>query len=97
MDCGKWTHFKPLTEKDFILFYEATKELCGAEYKPVLVATQVVKGTNYEFICNATSVTNPPMNYIAKITIYYPLYCEECTAPRITSICRMECECKCNS
>lgn len=92
MAVGGWTPFRFLTEEDYILFCKATQKLYGVKYEPVLVSTQMVAGTNYAFICNATTTTNPPMNYIAKVTIYQPLYYGENTAPQITDICKMICE-----
>lgn len=70
---GGWTKFRPVTEEDFAVFNEALNGLVGVSYEPLIVATQLVNGTNYRFICNATTMTNPPSDYLAEITIFKPL------------------------
>ncbi|MGO0881518.1 hypothetical protein ACTPDI_01955 [Clostridioides difficile] len=48
--------------------------LKGVDYEPLIVATQVVAGTNFKFICNATAITNPPKDYLAEIIIFKALF-----------------------
>ena len=72
MFTGGWTDFCALRAEDESLFKE-TMTLKGVDYKPFAVATQVVNGTNYKFLCNATAVTNPPRRFLAQVIIYAPL------------------------
>lgn len=69
---GGWTAFRSLTEEDKALFNKVMKVMLGVTYKPIVVATQVVNGINYCFICRATMVTNPPVEYNAEVIIYQP-------------------------
>lgn len=59
---GGWTVSKArysfLTSAQKTVFKKATKNLTGVNYKAVaVVATQVVAGTNYAFLCQGTTVT----------------------------------------
>ena len=82
---GGWSKFRAVEEEDLKVFNEAVGMLEGVGYEPLIVSTQVVAGTNFKFICNATSVTNPPQNYLAEIVVFIPLPCDEHNAT-ITSI-----------
>lgn len=65
---GAYTPFKPVTEADVELFREKLGSLEGVGYEPLLVAVQgSVNPPNYLYICNATSVTNPPRDYLAAV------------------------------
>ena len=47
-----------------------TAELTGASYKPLIyVGTQVVRGVNYWFICQVTTVTAQPKKKIVKLAV----------------------------
>lgn len=82
---GGWSKFRTVEEDDLKVFNEAVGMLKGVDYEALIVATQVVAGTNYKFICNATSVTNPPHDYLVEIVVFKPLPCDEHDAT-ITSI-----------
>ncbi|AVD36127.1 hypothetical protein [Clostridioides difficile] len=82
---GGWSKFRAVEEEDLKVFNEAVGMLKGVDYEPLIVATQIVAGTNFKFICNATSVTNPPHDYLAEIIIFNPLPCDKQKAT-ITSI-----------
>ena len=45
----------------------------GVSYTPESVATQVVAGTNYRFICTAKTATPGPETYEAEIIVFQPL------------------------
>ena len=47
--------------------------LDGVGYTPLSVQSQVVKGTNYRFLCEATTVTLEPQTSQAMVTVYKPL------------------------
>lgn len=86
MLCGGYTKFRPVTEDDVKLFEEALKGLVGVAYEPLIVATQVVSGTNFKFICNAEAAVLNPHPYLAEITIFQPLPQAEEAKPVITGI-----------
>ena len=72
MFAGGWSEFCALNPQEEALF-QKTMTLKGVDYKPFAVATQLVNGTNYKFLCNATTVTNPPRLFLAQVVIYQPL------------------------
>nr|UWI50714.1 hypothetical protein NZ312_03195 [Clostridioides difficile] len=84
--CGGWSKFRPVEKEEVEIFNEAVGMLKGVDYEPLIVATQVVAGTNFKFICNATAITNPPKDYLAEIIIFKALPCEENSNATITSI-----------
>lgn len=51
---GEWTALRVLNPNDLSDFEAALKKHVGVKYAPLLVATQVVSGTNYCFICKAS-------------------------------------------
>ena len=55
--CGGYTGQRPLEASDRELFRRATTGMTGVSYTPESVATQVVAGTNYRFICTAKTTT----------------------------------------
>lgn len=73
MMCGGFSEFKQVTEEELAIFKEATEGLLGVSYEPLIVAKQIVAGTNYKFICNATAITLHPQPYLAALTIFKPL------------------------
>lgn len=82
MIAGGYSKFRDLTEDESKLFEGLVSQMVGGHYEPFAVATQIVAGTNYKFLCNATLVTNPPKDYTAKVVVFAPLDGE----PSITSI-----------
>lgn len=71
--CGGWTPVRELTEEDLQVFNEAMEGLVGVGYTPLSVQSQVVKGTNYRFLCEATTVTAEPRTFQAVVFVYKPL------------------------
>ena len=56
------------------IFDKASEGLVGATYTPKeLVATQVVAGTNYKFLCDGVKTTNPPVKGEYYVTVYKDL------------------------
>ena len=56
------------------MFKKALVGLTGASYTPKeLVATQVVAGTNYKFLCDGVKTTNPIVTGTYYVTIYKDL------------------------
>lgn len=77
MLCGGFTKFRPVTEEDVKVFNDAKGMLLGVTYEPLIVATQLVAGTNYKFICNAEAAVLHPNPYLAEISVFQPLPSEE--------------------
>ena len=70
---GQWTGFdftiSPEAQK---VFKEAMEHIVGVKYTPVAVATQVVAGMNYCFICEGQVVYPGSPETAFKIYIYVP-------------------------
>jgi len=70
---GGWqeVEFPAMTEDAAVAFRKATDGLVGVDYVPVaLLSTQVVAGTNYRILCEATTVyPGAEMHYVV-MTIY---------------------------
>lgn len=85
---GGYSQTRSLTQSEEQLFQSATASIEGVDYEPVNVATQVVAGTNYRFLCKAREQQGNRKKYYAVVVIYKPLAGEG--EPRITSIVREE-------
>lgn len=73
-EVGGYTKFsKKVKGKTKKIFKKATQQLTGASYEPLAVATQVVSGLNYKFICNARTISPNPVDDLAIITVYQSL------------------------
>jgi len=75
---GGWeipvTEGNALTEDAQAAFDKATEQLLGVDYKPVaLLATQVVAGTNYCILCQATAVVPNAKPYWTLLYLYADL------------------------
>ena len=73
---GEWTQleFPTMTTEAQAAFDKAMEGLVGVNYVPVeLLGTQVVAGTNYRILCNATGVYPGAEPYQAIVTIYQDL------------------------
>ena len=68
------------------VFTTALAVLTGVSYTPFAVATQLVSGTNYSFLCNSKTVYPGATNQVAIVNIYQPLEGD----PHITEIRRFE-------
>lgn len=78
-----WSHFNfNISPEARAVFAAALHGFVGVSYKPLAVATQIVAGTNYCFLCEATVVYPGATPYAAKLYIYKPLE----GAPHITQI-----------
>lgn len=82
--CGGYTQQRTPTADELKLFSGALAEIDGAGYTPESVATQVVAGTNYRFVCKTVAATRDAPTYQTEVIIYQPL--PECGEPKITSI-----------
>lgn len=84
---GGWTGFNftipPEAQK---VFDAALHGFSGVDYTPIAVASQVVAGSNYCFLCKAKAVYPNAPEFVAKVYIYQPLQ----GAPHITHIERVQ-------
>ncbi|MBR4164303.1 MAG: hypothetical protein IKR11_12335 [Solobacterium sp.] len=73
---GGWTITDSLTvtEEAQNAFDKAMENLTGVNYTPLgLLGTQLVSGTNYCFICEASVVIPDPVPYYAVVSVYQNL------------------------
>ncbi len=64
---GGYTDQRPLTAEDSAVFATATKDYAYLKLAPLSVATQVVAGTNYLFVCTTSGFNRPPTETMVKI------------------------------
>lgn len=86
MEChpipGGWFGFHDVSREEKMVFDAAMEGFVGVKYDPMQVATQVVAGMNYCYLCKATIVIPEATTYPALVRIYQPL----AGKPHITSI-----------
>ncbi|MCL2109322.1 MAG: hypothetical protein FWH20_08275 [Oscillospiraceae bacterium] len=70
---GGYSEFRGLTDEDWEVFEEAMLSWTGVRYQPFAVATQVVSGTNYRFLCTAKDVYPGAQPTTKKVVIYKDL------------------------
>ena len=68
---GGFSEQRPLTAEDSAAFAEATKDYAYLGLKPLSVATQVVAGTNYLFVCEMKAFGGPATQ--TNVKIFKPL------------------------
>ena len=64
---GGYTEQRPLTAEDSAVFAAATKDYAYLKLAPLSVATQVVAGTNFLFVCTTSGFNRPPTETMVKI------------------------------
>lgn len=73
-NAGGWTDFDfNVSETAQAVFKEALTGLVGVSYSPLAVATQIVSGTNFCFLCKAQPVYPGAQGFVAQVYIYKPL------------------------
>jgi hypothetical protein len=70
---GGYGPFEPLDAKTKDIFAKALTGLTGVGYTPLIVATQVVAGTNYLYMCNGHVVAPDAPSYPVEVIIFQPL------------------------
>jgi predicted secreted protein len=70
---GGWTAFAPVDKDSAGVLQEALQGFSGTGYTPLLVAKQLVAGTNYLFVCNARIVYPSAPGYAVVVKVYRPL------------------------
>ena len=73
-----------LSDEELAIFEQATSGLQGVEYKPMNVATQIVAGVNYRFLCKGKEQERGGKKFYAVIVVHKPL--PNAGEPRIISI-----------
>lgn len=87
---GAYTLYHVVTEEETEIFNEAMATTIGVDYEPLLVATQLVAGINYRFVCNARALTLSSTPYLAEVTIFVPLPSATSQKPVCVTIKRLE-------
>lgn len=88
VSCGGYTAFRAVTPADLDVFEKAMKPIMGVQYKPLSVATQVVAGINYKFVCDMIIISAEPFSAgVAIVTIFESL--DKSVEPRVTAIQRL--------
>ena len=64
---GGYSDQRPLTAEDSAVFAAATKDYAYLKLRPLSVATQVVAGTNFLFVCETSGFNRPPTETMVKI------------------------------
>lgn len=67
---GGFTSFREITKEEISLFEKAMNGLVGVRYTPLAVATQVVNGINYSYLCDSMVVVPGAVNYNALVIIH---------------------------
>jgi hypothetical protein len=70
---GGWSPFAPLDKEAKHAFDTAISGLVGVQYTPVAYSSQIVNGTNYNFLCQATPAYPGAVSYSAHVYVYQPL------------------------
>jgi hypothetical protein len=71
---GGWTKYKTEIDKEALeVFKEAMNGLAGVNYEPFAFSSQIVSGTNYNFLCNSQVVYPESPNELSVVKIYKPL------------------------
>lgn len=87
MIAGGYSQQREPNAEELALFKQVTAELDGVKYTPETVATQVVAGRNYRFVCKAVTATREPKTYKAEVVVYQPLPGQG--EPRISKITKL--------
>ena len=69
---GGYGPFEPLDAKTKDIFAKAMAGLAGVGYTPLIVATQIVAGANYLYMCNAEGVYPGATRYPVEVIIFQP-------------------------
>lgn len=70
---GGYSKTRRLSDAEREMFTTVTSSIEGVEYSPMNVATQVVAGTNYRFLCKARETKGSHKRFYAAIVIHQPL------------------------
>lgn len=80
---GGWSNYNPVDQRAREIFEQAMNGLMGVHYVPFLYKTQLVAGTNYEFVCLSKVIYPNARWSVAKVSIFQPFQGPaECTGIR---------------
>ena len=88
---GGYSESRRLTDREKELFDEYVARIGDVEYEALNVATQIVAGTNYRFLCKAREIKadgKRGKKFYAVVVLYRPL--PGPGEPRVTSIERQK-------
>jgi hypothetical protein len=74
---GGYVLHQEVGEKEIEIFKAALKGWVGVDYNPLAVASQVVAGTNYLFICTGKPVVAHPVAGLYAVKVFVKLPCNE--------------------
>lgn len=84
---GGWTSHHEPDEDAMQVFSEALRGFARVKYTPITVATQVVAGINYCFLCDAMTLAKEPKKFHVYVYVFRPLPGQG--EPYITDIVRV--------
>lgn len=67
---GGFTSFKQIAKEEKEIFEKALNGVVGVFRTPIAVATQVVSGVNYAFLCNSQSAYPGAAEYNDLVIVY---------------------------
>lgn len=70
---GGFTSFREISKEEKELFEKVLNGLVGVSYKPLAVATQVVNGVNYAFLCDSKVIAPGTESRNDIVTVYKPI------------------------
>ena len=81
---GGYSEQRKLSDEERALFDSVAAEIAGVKYEPINVATQIVAGVNYRFLCKGKEQERCGKKFYAVIVVHKPL--PNAGEPRIISI-----------
>lgn len=85
---GGYSEAHKLSDEERALFDSVAAEIAGVKYEPINVATQIVAGVNYRFLCKGKEQERRGKKFYAVIVVHKPL--PNAGEPRIISIERQK-------
>ena len=85
---GGYSEPRKLSDEERALFDSVAAEIAGVKYEPINVATQIVAGTNYRFLCKGKETERRGKKFYAVIVVHKLL--PNAGEPRVMSIERQK-------
>lgn len=70
---GGWSDLHKPDENELQIFQEAFEGFVGVSYTPIVVRSQIVNGTNYNFATDAVGIYPGAVPYKAQVSIHKPI------------------------
>jgi hypothetical protein len=88
---GSWSEFNfTISSNEHELFNTVMKKHVGVGYTALAVASQIVAGENYCFLCKARPATQNPTEFAAEVYIYQPLNDPKHTQAHVTRLVQLK-------